>query len=108
MRRSLPLGGNSLGLPFADEPVAVDHCNPASKPLLPNLLLFPSFLFTFHLPSPLPSLPIRPGDLSLSSNGVFGSGWGGIPQRSQRAQRCIGRGEKGPASEPFSTTALVN
>ena len=35
----------------------------------------------------------------------FGSGWGGIPQRSQR---CIGRGEKRPTSEPFSTTALVN
>jgi hypothetical protein len=42
------------------------------------------------------------------SEKVSGSGWGGIPQRSQRAQRGIGRGEKGLASEPFSTTALVN
>jgi hypothetical protein len=25
---------------------------------------------------------------------LFGSGWGGIPQRSQRAQRCIGRGKR--------------
>ena len=44
-------------------------------------------------------LPFRAGS---------GSGWGGLPQRSQRAQRCIGRGGKGLASEPFSTTALVN
>ncbi|MGI6300673.1 MAG: hypothetical protein ACOX52_06425 [Verrucomicrobiota bacterium] len=42
------------------------------------------------------------------SEKVSGSGWGGIPQRSQRAKRCIERGEKGFTSEPFSTTALVN
>ncbi|MGI6304203.1 MAG: hypothetical protein ACOX52_24610 [Verrucomicrobiota bacterium] len=28
-------------------------------------------------------------------------------RRGAEAQRCIGRGEKGLTSEPFSTTALV-
>ena len=39
-------------------------------------------------------MPFRSTTSERSSEKVFGSGWGGIPQRSQRAQRCIGRGER--------------
>ena len=51
-----------------------------------------------------PNCSAVPAVAKRSSEKVSGSGWGGIPQRTQR---CIGRGEKGLTSAPFSTFVLV-
>ncbi len=109
MRRSLPLGGNSLGLSFADEPARCCGSLQPRKQTTPSqpssLPVFPVYLSPS---SPLPSLPIRPRRPFVEFQWGFRIRMGRYPAEIAEGAEVYWEGEKRPTSEPFSTTALVN